>query len=193
MAMPIIASARLPAELVDRVARMRQRVAAAEDEGRRVVEAALDEAKRVRAEAAARGREEGRAEVTGALADAARVRDGALAAAEAELVDLAFEVARRVVGGAVERGAVVEVAARALEAARLRERVVLHASPEDVAALEAAEPALAAALRSGGFGLRADVSLARGGVVVETEIGRIEAGLEGQLASLRAALERASP
>lgn len=172
----------------------------ARDEARRIVDAAAAEARttvrdaradaaRMGAEAAALGREEGLGHAAEVVARAAVERDRLLAGAERELVELALEIARRVVAGAAERGAVTIVAARALEAARARERVVVRAHPQDVAALSAAQSDLAAALvRAPGFTLREDAGIARGGVVVETEAGRIDARVETQLAALRRAL-----
>jgi len=83
----------------------------------------------------------------------------------------------------------VEVAARALEAARSREHVVVWAHPDDLDALRAAGPDLAAALvRSRGIAWRGDAEVARGGVRVETEAGVIDATLEAQLEGLRRAV-----
>jgi flagellar biosynthesis/type III secretory pathway protein FliH len=121
-------------------------------------------------------------------------RDRLLGSAEGDLVELAFEIARRVLATAVDRAAVTEVAARALDAARLREHVAIRAHPEDLAALRAAEPELAARLvRARGVALREDAAVGRGGIIVETEAGRIDARLETQLAGLRRALAHGVP
>jgi flagellar biosynthesis/type III secretory pathway protein FliH len=124
------------------------------------------------------------------LVRAVAERDSLLASVEGDLVDLAFEIARRVLASAADRAAVTEVAARALEAARLREHVTIRAHPEDLLALRAAEEELSARLvRAHGVALRGDAAVDRGGIVVETEAGRIDARLGTQLAALRRALD----
>jgi Flagellar assembly protein FliH len=111
--------------------------------------------------------------------------------AEPQLVELAFAVARRVLERAVarDRDAVAELAALALESVRERRSVVLRVHPEDALALREAEPGLRDRLgRERCIGLVEDPSVGRGGVVVETEAGAIDARLSVQLEALRRAL-----
>jgi type III secretion protein L len=182
-------SRRVPAAVLDATAEARRRLASADEAARATLERARSEAEALCAEARARGHEEGLAEAAEVLLRAVAQRDRLLASAEGDLVDLAIEIARRVLASAAERGAVADVAARALELARLREHVAIRAHPADLAALRDAEPALLALLaRARGIALRPDATIERGGVVVETEAGRIDARLETQLAGLRRAL-----
>jgi type III secretion protein L len=189
-----VLSRRVPKAWLDAEREARCLRTAAEEEARAVLDRARAEADALLAEARARGREEGLASAAAVVVRAAAERDRLLASAEDDLVDLAFEIARRVLASAAERGAVAEVAARALEAARTREHVTILAHPADLDALRSAEPDLAALLvNARGLALRPDAGTERGGVVVETEVGRIDARLETQLAALRRTLVEVAP
>jgi flagellar assembly protein FliH len=192
----IVRSAAAPGgrRLIGAVVEAREAARRTEEQARaeaaRIVAAAREEADEIARDAARRGREEGLAAVTELRARAIAERDGWLAAAEAELLALALEVARRVVGAAAERDPEVAVrsAARVLEAARARRSLTLRVAPRDHDAVLAAEPKL-----SGGRGVRivADAEIAPGGAIVETEAGRVVACLESQVAALGRALVEA--
>jgi flagellar biosynthesis/type III secretory pathway protein FliH len=170
---------------------MRQRAAEAGVESRALVESARAQAEAIRAQAAAEGREEGLASATEVVARAALERQDLLASAEPQLVELAFAVAQRVLARVVERDreAVVDIASRALEAVRQRIDVRLRVHPDDLASLRDAEPRLIERLaRARCIALLSDPSVGRGGVVVETEAGSVDARLATQLAGLRRAL-----
>lgn len=187
---------RIPAQLWDASLEARRLREAAEAESKALLERARGEADRIREDAAAAGREDGLAQATEIVARAALVRDGLLASAEPQLVELAFEVARRVLGRVAERDrdAVVEVAARALEGVRHRRHVTLRAHPDDAGALREAEPGLRDQLRlERCIALVEDPSVGRGGVVVETEAGTVDARLAAQVGALRRALALRSP
>ncbi len=182
---------RIPAELWDAAAEARQRAAEASIEASALVESARAQAEAIRAQAAAEGREEGLASATEVVARAALERQDLLASTEPQLVDLAFAVAQRVLARAVERDreAVVDIASRALEAVRQRVDVRLRVHPDDLASLRDAEPRLIERLaRARCIALLSDTSVGRGGVVVETEAGSVDARLATQLAGLRRAL-----
>jgi type III secretion protein L len=157
-----------------------------------------DEAAAARAstlrEAAREGREEGLASAASALAGVALAREQRLRALEAEVAAVALEVARVLLGGelaaAPER--VLELARRALRPVRDRREVVLRLNPADVPLVRAGQGGLAAQLsRAPGLSLREDAAMARGGVVVETEAGSVDARVEAQLALLERALAEA--
>ena len=187
---------RSPAHRWDVEQESRRRLAEATAGAAALLERAGEEARLLRAAAVAEGREEGLAGVTELLARAAAERDRLLAAAEPQLVELAFAIAARVLAGAAERDrqAVVETARRALGAARRRAQVTLRAHPADVAALREVAPQLAAEVaRASHLAIVGDAGVERGGVVVETEVGTVDARLPAQLEALRRALEAGAP
>lgn len=187
---------RIDGAVFDAAAQARGLLAAAEADAARIRASAEGERERLRADALAEGRAEGLGRAAAALACAAAERDRRLAALAPEVAALAVDVARRVLGRelAQDPAAVVDLAARALAQARERREVVLRVSPEDAALVRGAEGRLAALLaRAPGLVVREDASLERGGVVVETEAGRIDARVEAQLAAMERALAEATP
>jgi flagellar biosynthesis/type III secretory pathway protein FliH len=184
---------RIPAAVHDADGTVRGMIAAAEVEARRIRETAAAEREAVRAAAEAEGRREGLARAAAALAAAGAARDQLLARAEREVVALALEVARRVLGRELAEGAstVVELAARALAEVRERREVVLRACPADVASLRGSEDRLAATLVRARLEVRGDPTLRPGEVVLDTEAGCLDGGIEAQLAHFSRALEEA--
>lgn len=130
-----------------------------------LLQQALVEAENVRSRARAEGIAEGRALV------AAR-RGEIEAAAERELVALAVAIAGRIVKAEVALGRPVAEAnlRRAIELAAGKRGLVVRAAPADVETL-----------RASGVEAVADGTLAPGGVIVETEEGRIDLAIATQL------------
>jgi type III secretion protein L len=185
---------RIAAVVFDADRQVRGMVARAEDEARRIVAQAEAARARLQAEAAEAGRREGEARAAAALARAAAERDRLLRDAAHEVAELALAVARKVLGRELDRpGAVVELAGHALAEARGRRQVVLRVHPDDAREVRAAASRLAAAVAGGPLELREDPAVSRGGAIVDTDDGRIDAGIEAQLDVLARALEEALP
>jgi flagellar biosynthesis/type III secretory pathway protein FliH len=156
----------------------------ADGEARRLVAEAAARAASIRASAREEGHREGRAEAAALLAGAAGERDRLLAGAGPEVVALALDVARKVLGRELRTGreVVAAAAARALGAARERRVVSLRVSPAHLEVARGAVPP--------GVAVEPDPDLAAGACVVLTEAGRIEAGLEAELDELARVLLR---
>jgi type III secretion protein L len=187
---------RIEAAAYDTAERARESLAEAEAEAARIRAGAEAERETLRARAAEAGRAEGLARAAAALASVAAARDRRLAGAEREIAALAIDVARKVLGRelALDPGAVADLAAQAIAAARDRREVVLRVNPADAEVIRAAEGRLAAVLtRAPGLQVREDAAVERGGAIVETEAGRVDARVETQLAALARALEEAAP
>lgn len=157
----------------------------------RIVAEARDEAERVKRKAEAEGRERGLGAVTellvGARAAAARARAGA----EAELRALAVRVAEKLLGRelALDGAAVVDVAAEALRHAGQPRELVVRCAPEDLEALERGKPRLLERCRAAqAVRFCADERVARGGCIIETELGIVDARLSTQLEAIERAL-----
>jgi flagellar biosynthesis/type III secretory pathway protein FliH len=177
----------VPAAVLEARAQARELLA----EARRQADALLAEAAATRAAAHESTRAALEAEFTtllvAARADAERVRASALPAARG----LAVRMAEKILGHALDLNddVVAGIAARALEAARTRAGVVtLRIHPTDRAAVDAARPSLTQRLAAA-VQLRVvdDPTVARGGCVVDTPAGRLDARLETQLAALERA------
>jgi type III secretion protein L len=153
--------------------------------------AAHAEAERVRSNAAGEGRERGLAAITELLAGARALAARAQADAEGELRALAVRIAERILGRelALRPDAVIEVAAEALKLSGEARTLEVRVHPDDLAALERGRPRLVErchAAQAATF--RGDERVARGGCIVETELGIIDARLSTQLEALERAL-----
>jgi flagellar biosynthesis/type III secretory pathway protein FliH len=181
---------RLPAEVLAAAAGARDVLQRAEAEARRTLEAAAREREGVLAEAEELGRRAGLARAAAELAQAAAERDRLLQAAGDDLVRLALAVAREILGREVERdGAVEAAAAAALEAVRHRRQVTLRVHPDDALALRRESGRLAGLVaRAPALTICEDPAVGRGGLVVETEAGTLDARLATRLDAVEAAL-----
>lgn len=188
------AGRRIEADVYDAGERARTLLARAEADAAALRRAAEADRERVLREAAEAGRVDGLARAAATIAAAARARDRRLAALEREVVAIAVDVARKILGRelALDPDAVVGVAREALAAARGRRELTLRVNPADAAAVRGHE-ALLADGASGPIAVREDDGVPRGGVIVETEAGLVDARLETQLAALLRALEEAAP
>jgi len=149
------------------------------------------ERERARREAEEAGRRDGLAHAAAALAAVAAEQERLRRGLAGEVVALALEVARKVLGREVAQdpAAVMELARRALGEVRRRRDVTLRVNPGDAPRFRVEQGRLAALLeRAPCLGIREDPSVDPGGVIVETEAGRIDARIETQLALLERAL-----
>lgn len=156
-----------------------------------ILEQAHDDASRVRAEAAlafeaerARGREEGLREGSQAaarlLADASASADAYLEAHEADLVDLAFAIAQRIIADLTPDEALSRIARAALAEHRADTRLTLRAAPD-------AMQALGFALdedQGGRIALELDPDLPAGACILVHERGRTALGIVDQFRAL---------
>jgi type III secretion protein L len=160
-------------------------------EAERLVADARQEAERLRQKAAAEGREKGLQAVTellvGARAAATRARDHA----ESDLRALAVRIAGKILGRelALRPEAVIDVVAEALAHAGEPHEVVVRVSSTDLEAVERGKPRLVERMRSArAVILRADETVPRGGCIIETELGVVDARLSTQLDAIERAL-----
>ena len=164
-------------------------------EAQRILAEARAEADALRAQARDEGlaaaRETARAETTQTLvrlhAETARAR----AAAADDVKRLAIRIAEKIVGRALtlDPDVIADICAQAVRGAAEQRQIVLRVHPDDLPALERARPRLRSEfLRAHDVTLRADPAVGRGGCIVDTEVGSIDARLETQLGALERAL-----
>jgi flagellar assembly protein FliH len=131
------------------------------------------------------------ARARGALETAAKgladLQAGILAEAEDHLVDLAVEIAGKVIAQEIEAGRcdIEPIVREALDRAPRHRECAVHLHPDDLAALEEAGRG-----KSGLAHLRLepDPSVGRGECIVETAEGTVEARLDDRLRQVRAAM-----
>jgi flagellar biosynthesis/type III secretory pathway protein FliH len=168
-------------------------------EARDVLGEALAEAEQIREQARRAGEEEGRAAgltaaraevdlqlaaLRSALEGLEAVRTELISVHEHDAVELAFSLTERILAGAIEvqPERVVDVARNALRRLSERHRVTLIVNPDDLELVTEAVTALRAEL--GGIDhcdVQADRRVGRGGTIVTTDTGEIDASIEAGL------------
>lgn len=165
-------------------------------EAERILAEARHEAERLRSQATSEGRERGLGAVT-ELLTAARVASlRAQKQAEEDLRVLAVRIAEKILGRELALGpdAVVDIVATALLQAGAPRDVTLRVHPDDLKALERGRPRLLErCARTQVVHLRPDPAVSRGGCIVETELGTVDARLPIQLEAIERALRGAGP
>lgn len=160
-------------------------------EAERIIVAAQKEAERLRTQATTEGRERGLAAVTELLVAARASATRAQRNVESDLRVLAVRIAERILERelATRPETVVDIAAAALRQAGAPRDVLLRVHPDDLNALERGRPRLLErCTRAQAVQFRPDPSLARGGCIVETELGTVDARLPIQLDAIERAL-----
>jgi len=166
-------------------------VAEARAEAERELAAARDEVERLRRKSEAEGRERGLGAVTELLVGARAVAARARAGAEAELRVLGVRIAEKILGRelALQPAAVVDVVAEAMRHAGEPRELVVRCATEDLEALERGKPRLLERCRAAqAVRFVADDRVSRGGCIIETELGVVDARLSTQLEAIERAL-----
>lgn len=166
-------------------------VADARRQAAAILDDARNDAARALAEATAQGRERGLSAVTelliAARAEALRARRDSTA----ELRGLAVRIAEKILGRtlALAPESVVDIAVEAMRHAGEPRAMRLRCHPDDLALLESGRPRLLERCASlGSLQLEADETVARGGCVLESELGVVDARLTVQLDAIERAL-----
>jgi flagellar biosynthesis/type III secretory pathway protein FliH len=165
-------------------------VRAAEAEARATLDAARAEAEAVRARAEAEGHAAGLARTAALLAHAMDARARAIDEAEGAVVALVRSIAERVLAAALSDAPerIVPAVRAHLEPLRRARRLRLRVHPDDASALAAALSEDALPVSAEVLQLEPDHAVQRGGCVVDSDLGTVDARLEVQLAAFERAL-----
>lgn len=110
---------------------------------------------------------------------------------EQRMVELVMQAVQRVIADFDDRDRVVAVVKGALAVVRNQKQVTLRVSPAQVATVQQAQVELLAAYPGVGYlDVVADPRLAADACILESEIGIVEASVQGQLAALRKAFAK---
>lgn len=113
------------------------------------------------------------------------------AGVENEMVDLVMSAVRKVIDGFDDREKVMIVVRNVLAVVRNQKHMTLRLHPDDVEIVRARINDILADYPGVGYlDLLADARLAPGACILESEIGMVEASLEGQIAALQGAFQR---
>jgi len=137
------------------------------------------------------GHEEGLASVTDKVVAFEKMKEEFYKNAEENIIRLVMMVSEKVIGKMIQEHseAIKSIVKQALESA-LGERILVRLNPEDYNHIKESESEFRDMLdRTRRITFKEDDSISRGGCVVETEVGTIDARLETQLKAIRKALE----
>lgn len=172
-------------------------------EARRIKQEAYDEAERVRQEAEAsaevtrqqgydEGYQEGLAAYTEQTTRALLQLKESEAAIEGEFIKLVRACVEKVLGQEIKLNpdAVTGIVRMALQDARQQREIIVRVHPDDVESLNKNKRKLLEVLaRANAVEIREDQTIARGGCIVMTELGMIDASLNRQLDAIAAAID----
>ena len=164
----------------------------AEDEARRIIEEAQEQA----SQTLQNGFEEGKQRAMAQFSHEITVALGRVQEMERQLeplyVGLITECCEKIIGQELQQNpqAILGVVRNALAHARQQREILVRINPADADVLQKNRNRLLEILaRAQSVEIREDASVTRGGCVVVTELGTIEASLERQLEALASALD----
>lgn len=152
----------------------------------------LDDAKRQMAEQVKQTADSCNAIVAAAEQDARRI----LQEAEPKIIELVLTISRKIIKDEVEErpAVVLELVRGALERVRDQNQIIIHVSPDDYDFILQSRRQLQAVVGAEQtLTLTADAVLAKGGCLIETSFGTVEAGIDTQLESIRRVLQGMLP
>lgn len=113
------------------------------------------------------------------------------AGVETEMVELVMAAVRKVVDSFDDREKVMIVVRNVLAVVRNQKQMTLRLHPEEIEAVRGSINDILAVYPGVGYlDLLADARLARGACILESQIGMVEASLDGQIEALRGAFQR---
>ncbi|HEX4354548.1 MAG TPA: FliH/SctL family protein [Polyangiales bacterium] len=192
-----VSDARRDAQQIEELARLEARRIAedARAHADRILAEARAEGESLRDAAIAEGNAIGRAEATKQLVDFARLRGDTLRKAEQQALQAVLLVAAQLLGETLraEPSQITRLLEPHLTRLRRAETLILHLHPDDAAWLERHPRALEGVGLEGSIELRTDPAIARGGCLVESNLGELDARIETRVAELARALGLEEP
>jgi type III secretion protein L len=182
----------IPAEVVGAKTRERQIIREAEEEAQRILDSANEEAGQIHERGFEEGRQQALAQWTQKITEALLKVDQMHQEIEPLYIGLIRTCVEKIIDGELRLhpDAIVGVVRNALRDARQQREIMVRVHPADADALQKNKPRLLEMLaRAQTIEIRADEAIRRGGCVVVTELGTIDAKLERQLDALELALQ----
>jgi type III secretion protein L len=180
---------------------VKRRVIEANEEARRIIaeaeaqavvmrQSAETVARQLREAAYQEGHQAALGELNRFLLDAREKRDTALKDVEQDVLRLAVKLAEKIIGRAIDQDdeTLADIVATAIRHARQQEMLVIRVNPADLSIVQRYHDRLSSTTRARYLDIVADPRVGRGGCVVESESGAVDAQLETQLRVLERAL-----
>ena len=118
------------------------------------------------------------------------VRDETLRKTEKDVLTLAVRLAEKIVGREIESDdkAIIDIVSTAMQNARQRERLTIKVNPADLPEVKKEAKQLKASAQTKYIDFVADPRVEKGGCLIESEVGTVDARLETQFRVLERAL-----
>lgn len=176
--------------LVDARAEARRLLSEAQSEAERLHREALDGAQGIRDAAYREGYENSLADLNQHLLEARERRDKALIEVERDVLRLAVRLTEKIIGREIARdeGAIADIVGTALRQARRDEALTVRVNPADLPATQTHRDRIDPTGRARFLDFVTDPQVKRGGCLIESESGTIDAQLDTQLRALERAL-----
>lgn len=149
------------------------------------------EMEKAREKGYAEGKEEGAAAFVEQVVAFEKMKEEFYEKAEQNIIRLVMDISEKVIGRIVnESGEAIKAVVRQALDSAIGDRLQIAVNPEDYKIIKQAENEFRDSLdRTKRLVIKEDENIERGGCIVETEVGTIDARLETQLKAIRKALE----
>jgi type III secretion protein L len=178
-------------EIFSATSKAREILQKAQQEAEEIIRKAHEEKERERKDGYQDGYQEGLAQVTELLAKARTEYEQTLKSASKDMLNLAFKIAEKIVGKQLEidNKIIMDIVSQALQTVRQSRQITLRVNPEDAKVLKANKDSFLEKLGHGReIDILEDKKVERGGCIIESEIGIVEAQLQTQLERLKKVL-----
>lgn len=171
--------------------RAREMLQKAQQDAEEIVRRAVEQREKEKQDGYSAGYQEGLAQVTELLVKARTEYDATLRNASKDMLTLAFKIAEKIIGKSLEldKTLIMDIVAQALQTVRQSRQITIRVNPEDAKTLKSGKETLAEMLGQGRMiDIAEDKKVDRGGCIIESEIGIVEAQLQTQLERLKKVL-----
>jgi type III secretion protein L len=169
----------------------REIIQKAQQEAEEIVRRAKEAMDKERQDGFQAGYQEGLAQVTELLVRARADYDQSLRNSQQDMLNLAFRIAEKIIGKKVEmdQQVILDIVKQALQTVRQSKQVTIRVHPDDARLMRENEEVMMETLGHGRIiDIVDDAKIARGGCIIESEFGTVEAQLQTQLDRLKKVL-----
>ncbi|HEY7162527.1 MAG TPA: type III secretion system stator protein SctL [Acidobacteriota bacterium] len=163
----------------------------AQGEAEEIIRRAIEQGEKEKKDGFQEGYQEGLAQVTELLAKARVEYDVIMRNASKDMLELAFKISEKIIGKQLEidKSTIMDIVAQALQTVRQSKQITIRVNPEDGKALKADKDALIEMLGHGRvIDIMDDKKVEKGGCIIESEVGTVDAQLHKQLERLKKVL-----
>jgi type III secretion protein L len=163
----------------------------AQGEAEEIIRKAIEQREKEKKDGFQEGYQEGLAQVTELLVKARTEYEQMLRTGSKDMLELSFKIAEKIIGKQLEldKSIIMDIVAQALQTVRQSKQITVRVNPEDSKALKATKEELLELLGHGRvIDVVEDKKVEKGGCIIESEVGIVDAQLSKQLDRLKKVL-----